>query len=108
MVESGRRNADRFHGELFAAHVKQGHLPEEAKAALERNLEIARQAGAHIEMLEGDDPIGAILDFAHERGITQVFVGHGQDSRWWHRWTGGPVGRLIRGAQGIDVRVFPQ
>ena len=108
MLESGKRNADRFHGELIAAHVRQGHLSDEARASLDRNLEMARHAGAHIEILEGDDPIEAILEFAHERGVTQVFVGHGQDSKWWHRWTGGPVGRLIRGAQGIDVRVFPQ
>jgi two-component system sensor histidine kinase KdpD len=108
MIESGRRNADRFHGELIVAHVRQGNLNLEAKAALNRNLEMASNAGAHVEILEGDDPIAAILEFAHERGVTQVFVGHGQDSKWWHRWTGGPVGRLIRGAQGIDVRVFPQ
>jgi two-component system sensor histidine kinase KdpD len=108
MIESGRRNAERFHGELIAAHVRQGHMSEEARAALDRNLEMARQAGAQIEILEGDDPIEAILEFAHERGVTQVFVGHGLEAKWWHRWTGGPVGRLIRGAQGIDVRVFPQ
>lgn len=108
MIESGKRNADRFHGELIAAHVKQGRMSAEAQAALDRNLEIARQAGAEIEILEGDDPIEAILEFAHERKVTQVFVGHGLESKWWHRWTGGPVGRLIRGAQGIDVRVFPQ
>ena len=108
MIESGKRNADRFHGELFVAHVKQGNLSDADRAALDRNLELARQAGARIEILEGDDPIEAILEFAHERGVTQLFVGHGLESNWWHRWTGGPVGRLIRGAQGIDVRVFPQ
>jgi two-component system sensor histidine kinase KdpD len=108
MIESGRRNAARFHGELIAAHVKQGRMSPESQAALDRNLEIAREAGAEIEFLEGDDPIEAILEFAHERKVTQVFVGHGLESKWWHRWTGGPVGRLIRGAQGIDVRVFPQ
>ncbi len=108
MLESGKRNADRFHGELIVAHVRQGQLTTEDRAALDRNLEMARQVGADVEILEGDDPIEAILEFAHERGVTQVFVGHGLESKWWHRWTGGPVGRLIRGAQGIDVRVFPQ
>jgi two-component system sensor histidine kinase KdpD len=108
MIESGKRNAERFHGELIAAHVRQGSLDEQARSALERNLEMAREAGAHVAILEGDDPIEAILEFARERGITQIFMGHGLDTQWWHRWTGGPVGRLIRGAQGIDVRVFPQ
>ncbi len=108
MIESGRRNAERFHGELIAAHVRQPHLNSAFQGALDANLELARLAGAHVEILEGEDPIEAILEFAHERGVTQIFVGHGQQSKWWHRWTGGPVGRLIRGAQGIDVRVFPQ
>jgi K+-sensing histidine kinase KdpD len=108
MIDSGKRNADRFHGELIVAHVRQGQLDPEDRAALDRNLEMAHNAGADVEILEGDDPIEAILEFAHERGVTQVFVGHGLESKWWHRWTGGPVGRLIRGAQGIDVRVFPQ
>jgi len=108
MIESGKRNADRFHGELIATYVRQGQLSQEDRDALERNLEMARHAGARVEILEGDDPIEAILEFALEHGVTQVFVGHGLDSKWWHRWTGGPVGRLIRGAQGIDVRVFPQ
>ncbi len=108
MIQSGRRNAERFHGELIAAHVRQARMSDESRTALNRNLEMARQAGAEVQILEGEDPIEAILEFAHERGITQIFVGHGLESKWWHRWTGGPVGRLIRGAQGIDVRVFPQ
>jgi two-component system sensor histidine kinase KdpD len=108
MIQSGRRNAERFHGELIAAHVQQPRMSEESRAALDRNLEMAREAGAEIKILEGEDPIEAILEFAHERGITQIFVGHGLESKWWHRWTGGAVGRIIRGAQGIDVRVFPQ
>ena len=108
MLESGRRNAERFHGELIAAHVRQPRLSAEAQEALDRNFELARNAGAPVEILEGDDAIEAILEFARERGVTQVFVGHGLQSKWWHRWTGGAVGRLIRGAQGMDVRVFPQ
>lgn len=108
MLESGRRNADRFHGELIVAYVRQGRLADQDRASLDRNLELAREFGAHVELLEGDDPIQAILEFARERGVTQVFVGHGLDTKWWQRWTGGPVGRLIRGAKGIDVRVFPQ
>ena len=71
--------------------MRQGRLDDQARAALDRNLEIAREAGAHIEILEGDDPIEAILEFARERGITQIFMGHGLDTQWWHRWTGGPV-----------------
>jgi two-component system sensor histidine kinase KdpD len=108
MIESGRHIAERFHGELIAAHVRQSALTASAQITLNSNLEMARQAGADIEILEGEDAIEALLAFARERGVTQIFIGHGMRSRWLDRLTGSPVGRLIRGAEGVDIRVFPQ
>src|SRR5262249_57346831 len=52
ILESGRRNADRFHGELFVASVRQPDLSSEDQAALERNLTIAREFHATIHVLE--------------------------------------------------------
>jgi len=108
MIESGRRNAARFHGELFAVYVTQGETAPEDEAALERNLEIARQAGATVEILEGVDPAEAILAFAGAHGITQIFIGHSRQSGWWTRLAGTPVDRLLDRAENMDVRVFPQ
>jgi two-component system sensor histidine kinase KdpD len=107
MIESGRRNAERFHGDLTVAYVSQPEISADDQAALDRNLGIARDAQAHIELLDGEDPIDTILDFARERGITQIFVGHSAKEKWWERLTGTPLDRLIRGANDIDVRVFP-
>jgi two-component system sensor histidine kinase KdpD len=107
MIESGKRNAERFHGDLTVAYVSQPELSADDQAALERNLAIARAAHAHIEMLDGEDAIETILKFARERGITQIFVGHSTRERWWERLTGTPLDRLIRGANDIDVRIFP-
>jgi two-component system sensor histidine kinase KdpD len=108
MLASGRRNADRFHGELFAVYVTQENLTPEDLMALERNVTLARAQQAHVETLEGKDPIAAILDYARAHGITQIFVGHNIRHRWRDRLGGGPLDRLIRDAEGIDVRVFPQ
>jgi two-component system sensor histidine kinase KdpD len=107
MIESGRRNADRFHGDLTVAYVSQPEISADDQGALERNLAIARAANAHIEILDGEDAIDTILKFARERGITQIFVGHSARERWWQNLTGTPLDRLIRGANDIDVRVFP-
>ncbi len=107
MIASGRRNADRFHGDLTVAYVRQTEISPDDKSALERNLAIARDAMAHIEILDGEDPVETILQFARDHGITQVFVGHSTQVRWWERYTGTPLDRLIRGANDIDVRVFP-
>jgi two-component system, OmpR family, sensor histidine kinase KdpD len=108
MLASGRRNADRFHGELFAIYVMQQHLTAEDRMALERNVTLARAQEAHIETLEGKDPIRTILDYAHSHGITQIFVGHHLRSGWRSRLGGTPLDRLVRDAEGMDVRVFPQ
>ncbi len=107
MIASGRRNADRFHGDLTVAYVRQAEISADDQAALERNLAIARDANAHIEILDGEDPVQTILGFARQHGVTQVFVGHSTQERWWERFTGTPLDRLIRGANDIDVRVFP-
>jgi len=107
MIESGRRNAERFHGDLTVAYVSQPDLSSDDQAALDRNLALARAAGAHIEILDGEDPVETIFKFAREHGVTQIFVGHSRQERWWERLSGTPLDRLIRGANDIDVRVFP-
>jgi two-component system, OmpR family, sensor histidine kinase KdpD len=108
MLASGRRNADRFHGELFAIYVMQENLTDEDRLALERNVTLARAQQAHVETLEGKDPVKTILDYARARGVTQIFVGHNLRRGWRNRLGGTPLDRLVSGAEGMDVRVFPQ
>jgi len=109
ILESGRRNADRFHGELFVGYVRQPDLTPEDERALENNLAIARELGATIKVLEGHrDPARALITFAHEMGITQIFIGHSMRKGLAARFRGNPAERLIDLAEGIDVRVFPQ
>ncbi|HLJ17266.1 MAG TPA: hypothetical protein VKV15_22415 [Bryobacteraceae bacterium] len=107
MIESGRRNVERFHGELFAGYVGQPHLSAEDQQALERNLQLARTAGAQVEILEGENFVDTILRFAREHGITQIFAGHSPGGGLWTRLFGSPVDRLIRRADGIDIHLFP-
>jgi two-component system sensor histidine kinase KdpD len=107
MLASGRRNADRFHGELFAVYVTQKNLTPEDRSALARNVMLARAQQAQVVILEGSDPILAILDYARVHGITQLFVGHNLRRTWRTRLAGSLLDRLIRDAEGMDVRVFP-
>jgi two-component system, OmpR family, sensor histidine kinase KdpD len=107
MIRRGRRQADRFHGDLFVVYVQQDDLSPADKAMLDQNLAAAREASAHVEVLHAEDAIGAILEFAGSHGVTQIFVGHSQQSGLINRWKPNPVERLIMEADGIDVRVFP-
>jgi two-component system, OmpR family, sensor histidine kinase KdpD len=106
MLESGRRNADRFHGHLMVAYVEQPELNRADQETLDANLELARKLGAEIHILKGTDPVDEILRFAQEHRITQIFIGHSQRSRWIP-WARNPVDRLIEAAEGMDVRIFP-
>jgi len=108
MIGRGRGQADRFHGALFVAYVEQAELTAHDRATLQANLDAARKADAHIEILHGEDPVAAILEYATREGITQIFVGHSQRSGFWDRLRANPVERLILESSGIDVRIFPQ
>jgi two-component system sensor histidine kinase KdpD len=107
MLASGRRNADRFHGELFAIYVNQPNLTPQDRIVNERNIKIAHAERAHVDVLYGKDPVATILEYARDHGITQLFVGHNLRRDWHARLRGSPLDRLIEGADGMDVRVFP-
>ena len=107
MIASGRRNADRFHGELFVAYVNRPEITPEEKAVLEKNLAQARAANARIEALDGEDAVDILMDFAGGHGITQIFMANKRSNSWWDLIFGRPVEHLIREAENIDVRVFP-
>jgi K+-sensing histidine kinase KdpD len=107
MIASGRRNAERFHGELFAVYVRQANLTPVDRKALARNIRVARAAHARISIIDANDAIGSILEYARVHGVTQLFVGHNLRQTWRTRLIGGLLDRLIEQAEGMDVRVFP-
>lgn len=108
MLAAARIIAERFHGELVAAYVNQPQISADDLAALDERLIAAQNAGARIEVLDGEDAVNTLLEFARSRGITQLFIGHSQRTDTWSKLRGNPVDRLIRLSRGMDVRVFPQ
>jgi two-component system sensor histidine kinase KdpD len=106
MLQSGRYAADRFHGHLMTVYVKQDDLTRGAEEVLEQNLDLARKLGAEVHTIEGSDPMSAIIQFAREHRVTQIYIGHTQRSTWKF-WAPNPVDRLIEAAEGMDVKIFP-
>jgi len=106
MLDSGAAVTLRFHGQMLAVYVAQGELSREAEETLRENLAYARKLGAEVHELQGTDAIATIVQFAREQRITQVFIGHTQQKAWKF-WEPTPADRLIREAEGMDVRLFP-
>ena len=107
MLGSGVRNRDRFHGELITAHFNRPEWNSDQRANVEKGLAKAKELGSEIVELDGDDMADTILQFARQRGITQIYVGHKGRETWYERAFGSSLEKLIRAAEGIDVRVFP-
>ena len=109
MLESGRRNADRFQGEFHVVYMDQRDGSNDDHETLAQNLQFARDLAAEIHALAGSDIVEAILQFSAQQGITQIFVGRTQRPRnAWNRLQGELAVRLIRAAEGIDVVVYPK
>jgi K+-sensing histidine kinase KdpD len=107
MIESAARNRDRFHGELTVVGLRRPEYSRDQLAQLNRDLELAQTKNAELLELDGDDWMEALLKLAQARGITQIYVGQRGRDTWKERAFGNDVDRLIRSAEGMDVRVFP-
>jgi len=107
MLDSGIRNRDRFHGELIAAHMNRPDWTAGQRELVNQGIQLAKQKGAEIVELDGEDAVNTVLDFARQRGITQIYVGHKGRESLWERAFGSDLDRLIKFAEGMDVRVFP-
>jgi Osmosensitive K+ channel histidine kinase len=107
MIASARQSAARFHCDVLAIYVRLPNSSEAEHKEMEAILAHARAAGARVDVLESDDPVESIVQYARSHGVTQIFVGHSMKNDWGARLWGTPVSRLIRAAEGMDVRVFP-
>jgi len=107
MMATARRNAARFHCDVLAAYVRRPDLSDADRKLLEQGLAKAREDGAQVAVLEGEDPVETIVRYARSHDVTQIFVGHSVKKDLGTRMFGSTVSRLVRAARGIDVRVFP-
>ena len=107
MIASARLSAARFHCDVTAICVRPPNSSEEEHQAVERNLARAREAGARVEVLEGDDPVEAIVQYARCSWRYPDFCRTQYEERLESALWGTAASRLIRAAEGMDVRVFP-
>ena len=107
MISSARQSAARFHCDVLAIYVRPPNSSQADKKEMEEKLALARAAGIRVDVLDADDPLESIVQYARTHGVTQIFVGHSKKNDWRTRLWGTPVSRLIQAAAGMDVRVFP-
>lgn len=85
LVRTGRRLSDMMMDAPWTvAHVDRPNRPAspQGQTWLREALRLAEQLGATALVLTADDLVAAIGDHARRNNVTQIVIGHGQDSRW--------------------------
>ncbi len=107
MIESAARNRDRFHGEMIVVNLNRPEWSTAERERIQHGIQLAEEYQAEVVVIDAEDLVDQLLRFARQRGITQIYVGQKARETWWERAFGNDLDRLIRAAEGIDLRVFP-
>src|SRR5271169_3566377 len=110
LLRKASRIAGQLNAEWFAVHIE---TPSESVknigtkdfVTLLDNINVASDLGAETVWLKSDDVVKALIDFAHDKGVSKVIVGRTHQPRW-RRWLKGDVvARLVADATDLDVEI---
>jgi len=110
LIRRGKRVADYLHADCLAVHVER-RAPAAGQQshsdALEKHLCFARNLHIETHVLRGKDVARAIVDFAREQNITQIFLGRAGAKAVW----GGvlsTVHRVVRLARDREITIVAE
>ncbi|MEE1048371.1 MAG: hypothetical protein U0M60_13250 [Clostridia bacterium] len=78
IIRTAAKMADAFSGNFTALYIETpgfASLDETNKKRLKQNMKIARQLGAKVEIINGDDVPYQIAEFARLSGVTKIVIG---------------------------------
>jgi two-component system sensor histidine kinase KdpD len=107
LIRRGRRMADYLEADCFAVWVASQRRRADSRKAredVEKHLNFARNLHIETRVLEGADPAGQIIEFAHRNQITHILAARPSIRPWDHLATADPVLRLVEMAR--DVRII--
>ncbi len=110
LMRHGARLAGGINSRWFVVYVRTpGEAPERIASpvlrSLTENIRIARELGAEVVRLEGNDVADTLAAFAKERGITHAVFGRTRQPVWRERLLGSLLDRFMRLAPEVDVLV---
>jgi two-component system sensor histidine kinase KdpD len=80
-------------------------IDSEAQRHLQANFDLAKELGAEVVRLRGDDPVRTLLDFARTHRVGHLILGRSRESRLRALLGRSVLSRMIREAEDIDVHV---
>jgi two-component system sensor histidine kinase KdpD len=112
LIRRGRRVADYLQADCFAVFVHSesdfSGLPPAKREAVERHLNFARNLHIETRVLQGEDIVTTLLDFARLHSITQLFMVRPQYSPWEGFIGQNLIHRIVRHAHDMQVTIVAE
>jgi two-component system, OmpR family, sensor histidine kinase KdpD len=109
LIRRGRRVADYLGADCQAVYVSKSaglrHLADEERDNVQRHMNFARGLRIEPTILEGQDVAEAVVEFAREQQVTQIFVARQPETTVLSLFTEGLVQRIVNLAQDMQVTV---
>lgn len=110
IIRTAARMAKAFRGSFTALYVETSDftsMDEEDKKRLQSNMHLARQLGANIETIYGEDVPFQIAEFARLSGVSKVVIGRNTATRRSIFGKPALTERLIAQAPNLDIHIIP-
>jgi two-component system sensor histidine kinase KdpD len=112
LIRRGRRVADYLQADCFAvfvhAEAEFNRLPPAKREAVERHLNFARNLHIETRVLQGEDIVSTLLDFARLHGTTQLFMVRPRYSPWEGFIGRNLIHRIVRNAHDMQVTIVAE
>ena len=110
IIRTAAKMADAFSGNLTALYIETpgfASLDETNKKRLKQNMKLARQLGAKVETVSGDDVPYQIAEFARLSGVTKIVIGRSAAVKRHLIRKPTLTEKLIAHAPNIDIHIIP-
>jgi two-component system sensor histidine kinase KdpD len=116
LLRDGFRLARALKAPLLAVTVERQGLgfqdarahPASGERALREYMELAKDLGAEVLCVEGNDIATQLAHIARERHVTHLVLGAPEQPRWRELLFGSVVTRLLREPMGADIHIVPR
>lgn len=110
LLRRGSRVAGRLNTAWYVVYVE---TPREAPLLIDAtaqrhllsNIELAKELGAEVVRLYGEDPVATLIEFARSHGVSDILIGRGQDSFWGKLIGNSFTARMLDRAAGLDLHI---
>lgn len=110
LVRRGRRIADRLECPCYAVFVITDEhwtgVTPEARAVVEKHLELARQLHLKTHVLQGSNIARTISDFAIRNGVTHIVMGRSRKTGWREFFRRSVIEQVARFCPWTDLQVI--